>query len=173
MPAERPGFTLIEFIIVIAMIAIVASAVFVAIDPARRLRDARNASRWTDVRAILEAVKTYQVDHEGNLPSTPVGIDGDSRTVQMVGEGGGSCGSLGASCPGVTFPTLSCFTTGLDTDLLQYLKRMPEDPKSGTKGDTRYYINRDEQASLVVGACNEEGGTREGEDPAPLIEASR
>ena len=171
--AQRPGFTLIEFIIVIAMIAIVASAVFVAIDPGRRLRDARNASRWTDTRAVLEAVKTYQVDHEGSLPSTPVGIDVDPRTVQMVGEGGVSCGALGGLCPGVTFPVQNCFTTGLDTDLLPYLKRMPKDPKGGSKADTRYYVNRDEQGAIVVGACNEEGGTREGEDPAPMIETSR
>ncbi|MBN1258340.1 prepilin-type N-terminal cleavage/methylation domain-containing protein, partial [Candidatus Peregrinibacteria bacterium] len=43
----KKAFTLLELIIVIAVIAILAAAIFVAVDPARRLHEARNARRWS------------------------------------------------------------------------------------------------------------------------------
>ena len=46
------GFTLVELIIVIAIIAILAAAIFVAIDPARRLNEARNARRSSDITNV-------------------------------------------------------------------------------------------------------------------------
>ncbi|MDQ5970976.1 MAG: hypothetical protein QG603_753, partial [Patescibacteria group bacterium] len=39
------GFTLIELIIVIAVIALLAAATFVAINPAKRVGDANNSRR--------------------------------------------------------------------------------------------------------------------------------
>lgn len=170
---RRPGFTLIELIIVIALIAVVASSVFVAIDPARRLHAARNTTRWTDVRSIVEAIKTYQVDNAGHLPTSPAAIDEDALTYQMIGEGGRSCSDLRTSCTGVTFPAERCFVSGLRADLSPYLKKIPEDPGTGTREETRYVINFDEDGFIVVGACDEEGEEARGGGTPPVIEVSR
>lgn len=173
MHRNRSGFTLVELIIVIALIAIVASAVFVAIDPARRLHTARNTTRWTDIRSLVEAVKTYQVDNGGKLPASPVAIDADALTYQMIGEGGGSCADLRTSCAGVTFPAQNCFVSGLRQDLSPYLKKLPHDPVTGTRAETRYVINFDEDGFIAVGACDEEGEEARGGGTPPVIEVSR
>ena len=49
---ENKGFTLLELLIVIAVLAVLAGVLFVALNPASRLEDSRNAKRWTDVNAI-------------------------------------------------------------------------------------------------------------------------
>lgn len=83
--SRQQGFTLIELIIVIAIISIIAAVVFVAVDPATRFADARNAKRWQATGAILDAVKMYQIDNRGNIPS---GID---TTLRMLGTDGSGC----------------------------------------------------------------------------------
>lgn len=65
---SNQGFTLIEILLVIGMIAILAAVVIVAINPARQFAQARNAQRWSNVNSILNAVHQYAVDHIGALP---------------------------------------------------------------------------------------------------------
>ena len=170
---RRSGFTLIELIVVIAILAIIIAAVFVAIDPARRLHSARNSNRWTDTRAILEAIKKYQVDNEGDLPDTAVAIDSDTSTVQIIGEGGLDCSTVSSGCTGVTVAGSSCFVSGLDLDLADYLDEIPEDPKDGSSAVTYYYINLDANGFITVGACKEEGEGLAGGGTPPTIKVSR
>ncbi len=63
------GFTLIEILIVIGIIAILAGIVLVAINPARQFRQANNTQRESNVNAILNAIGQYTVDNKGTLPS--------------------------------------------------------------------------------------------------------
>ncbi|MFA6604130.1 MAG: prepilin-type N-terminal cleavage/methylation domain-containing protein, partial [Patescibacteria group bacterium] len=49
------GFTLIELLIIIGIIGFLASAILVAVDPVKRIQDARNAKRWSEVNGILNA----------------------------------------------------------------------------------------------------------------------
>ena len=67
---KQKGFTLIELIIVVAIIALLAAATFVAVNPAKRIGDAQNAQRWADVTAIADAWSTYIADNSGSLPTT-------------------------------------------------------------------------------------------------------
>lgn len=62
------GFTLIEVLLVIAILAILAGIVIIAINPQKQVASARDAQRSSDVYAILSAVHQYAVDHEGELP---------------------------------------------------------------------------------------------------------
>ncbi len=56
------GFTLIELIVVIGIIAILAAIVILAVNPARQFAQARNARRNSDVKAILDAFGQYASD---------------------------------------------------------------------------------------------------------------
>lgn len=163
----RNGFTLIELVMVISIISVIAGTVFIGVDPARRLAAARNASRWADVTTLLEAIKKYQFDHDGVLPS----LDTDALTTQIVGKGNVDCRAV--RCQGQEIVEENCFTTSFTGELRPYLKALPEDPKTGTPEDTRYYVNRDAYGIVSVGACDEEGEERGGKGTPPAIEISR
>lgn len=64
------GFTLIEILVVIGIIAVLAAIVLIAINPSRQFAQARNAQRTSDASAILNAVGQYIADNKGVLPST-------------------------------------------------------------------------------------------------------
>lgn len=75
------GFTLIEILVVIGLIAILASIVLVAINPARQFAQARNTQRISNVNAVLNAVGARIADKRGlftsdsctvSLPSSPL-----------------------------------------------------------------------------------------------------
>jgi prepilin-type N-terminal cleavage/methylation domain-containing protein len=73
------GFTLIEILIVIGIIAILAGIVLVAINPARQFRQANNTQRESNVNAILNAIGQYAVDNKGDISglNIPTGSDFD------------------------------------------------------------------------------------------------
>lgn len=167
--SSRSGFTLIELIIVIAIIAVLAVAVFVALDPARRLHAGRNSTRWSDTTAVLQAIKQYQADNSGNLPATATAIDTAAATVQIIGEDVGACT---ITCTGVSVAAAACGLNALDTDLATYIPRVPRDPLNGSANNTRYYVNRDANGVIIVGACDEEGEGSGGGGTPPAVEVS-
>jgi len=156
------GFTLMELIIVIAIISILAAAVFWAINPARRLAEANNAQRWTDVTAILSAVSAYIVDNDGDYPAV---IDDNSSTSQVLGTDSGTCDSY---C-GAVSTVASCINLTADLVDNGYLPTIPTDPKTGDVGNSDYYINKESTGIITVGACDPEA---EG-DTTPTIRAQR
>ncbi len=168
---RKKGFTLIELLIVIGIISILAAIIFVAVDPARRLGEARNAERWSSVNAILNGILKYTVDNSGILPATATAIDSDAATFQIIGEGGVACAAVDACVvSGLTLATSNCFASGLDTDLVdEYLPSIPFDSLTGDTNDTRYYVNRSAAGRITVGACDEEttGGS------TPTVSVSR
>lgn len=157
---QRQGFTLIELLIVIAIIGILAAIIFVAVDPARRLAEARNAERWSSVNSILNGVLKHTVDSSGVLPSVLTAVDTGTYEI-------GTCGS-GADCAATTT------TSGVCVDLASiivpsYLSAMPSDPLIGTASETEYYIYRAASGRLQVGSCAPEtvGGS------TPTVSVSR
>ncbi len=92
MRSMKKGFTLIEILLVIGLIAILASIVIVAINPARQYQQARDANRWADVNTILNAVHQYSVDNNGTLPS---GITGSATEICRTGVSASTCSSSG------------------------------------------------------------------------------
>jgi type IV pilus assembly protein PilA len=76
---QARGFTLIEILIVIGIIAILAGIVLVAINPARQFRQANNTQRESNVNAILNAIGQYIVDNKGDLSGLDI-PSGTSRS---------------------------------------------------------------------------------------------
>jgi prepilin-type N-terminal cleavage/methylation domain-containing protein len=66
---DQSGFTLIEILVVIGIIAVLAAIVIIAINPARQFKQARDAQRRSDTNAILNAIGQYIADNKGSLPS--------------------------------------------------------------------------------------------------------
>ncbi len=161
----RKGFTLVELIVVIAIITVIAATVFVAVDPAKQLHKARNSSRWSDVTTILEGVKKYQFENDGVLPP----IDTDPNTVQVIGANVARCTG---TCAGLSLPTSDC-GIDLSAPLRPYMKEIPMDPTTGTENSTRYYIDQDQYGLITVGACDPEGEGAGGAGEIPDIQLTR
>lgn len=162
----KKAFTLIELIIVIAIIAILASAIFVAVDPARRLHEARNAVRSSDITTILEAVKKYQVDNDG---------DHYTELLAASGMADGEYHVLGTCVAGATCTAVTNQVDCIDISAIgaTYLSDTPEDPKDATTTETKYYIMRGASNEITVGACEPEGEGAGGAGAAPTIEVTR
>ena len=62
---KNGGFTLIEILVVIGIIALLATIVIVAITPARQFAQARNTQRTSHVNSILNAIGQRYADNKG------------------------------------------------------------------------------------------------------------
>ncbi len=62
---KNKGFTLIEILIVIGIIAILAGIVIIAINPAKQFAQARNSERTANINAILNAIGQRIADNKG------------------------------------------------------------------------------------------------------------
>ncbi len=62
MNTLKKGFTLIELLVVIAILAVLATVIVVIINPAELLRQARDATRVSDMAALNSAVALYLSD---------------------------------------------------------------------------------------------------------------
>lgn len=63
--SNRKGFTLIEILIVIGIIAVLAAIVIVAINPAKQFAQARDTQRQSNVETILNAIGQRIADNKG------------------------------------------------------------------------------------------------------------
>ncbi|MBU1118380.1 prepilin-type N-terminal cleavage/methylation domain-containing protein [Patescibacteria group bacterium] len=145
---KQKGFTLIELLIVIAILAIIGAAVFVALNPAKRLGEANDAARWSDVNQILSAIHQYTIDNQGDIPNDGTG-DWDNNNYNVLGTGAVTTCDTCAAVTGTIDGDCLTFTDLTGT----YLGSIPEDPRYGSEADTQYYVQRNTSNIVTVGAC--------------------
>jgi type IV pilus assembly protein PilA len=158
------GFNVIELLIVVGILGILAAIIFVAVDPAKRQRQSRNALRASDSDSVLNAILNYSRDHAGMLPP---GIDADATSSQMIGTGA-DC-SRGNPCREASGGSTVAQCLDLSTELVagRYLTGLPVDPL-GTDlaspsfaydaGHSGYYVQKLPNGRIEVGSCNPESG---------------
>ena len=146
---RRSAFTLLEILLVIGIIAVLATVVVVSLDPATRFRDARDARRLSDIQSILSAIHQYIVDNRGTLPP---GID---TTEREISSAGGGCGVSTDICS--VGGDSDC--ADLATPLARYLKTIPYDPENGSESHTRYSVQADVNNIITVRACDSDDST--------------
>lgn len=134
---NKKGFSLIELLLVIAIIAILAAIVIIAINPGKQLADSRNTQRESDVNTILNAVYQYSIDNNGSLPS------GITTTQTEI------CAT--STCTGLV--DLSVLTANEE-----YLVAIPTDPTGASGNGAGYEIVRSASGRITVTAPDAEQG---------------
>jgi prepilin-type N-terminal cleavage/methylation domain-containing protein len=139
---NQKGFTLIEVLIVIGIIAILASVVLVAVNPGRQFALARNSQRVSNLNALINAIGQNIADHKGTFTCTAGVIPTTATTLKTDGYDIRPC----------LVPT--------------YLAELPLDPETGSftsasTYDTGYTLIQDTTTKrLTVNAPSAELGEK-------------
>lgn len=130
MVRNKKGFTLIEVLIVVAIIAILSSVVLVGLGPTQRA--GRDARRVSDLRQTQNGLELYY-NRCGYYPGTTV-------------TGSGSCGGYASNN---TWGGMSDALTGSSLGI----STVPQDP---TSGHTYYYASKSDGSGYVIAAVLED-----------------
>lgn len=146
---NEKAFTLIELIIAIAIIALLATATFVAVDPGKRLGDAKDAIRTSDAVAIEKAIQQKIADGA----TIPVAIAAlpENTPYMLVTEGSDTSGTC--NCNTLDQPISRIDLAG---EFKAYVAGNVPIDEAATGDDTGYYIKR-KGNSFYVEPCNAYG----------------
>jgi len=129
--ANLTGFTFIETLIVIGIIALLSTAVVVMVNPAKRFESARDRQREIHLQTILNAVYQRRTTEGEDCPGMPDEVDEETSTpvFQAIGSD--------------HYDLYSCLVPFyLDNELF--------DPDGGSKEDTHYEIWRNPYTKRVT-----------------------
>ncbi len=127
---SNKGFTLIEVLLVIAIITILAGIVIVAINPKKQTDSAENAQRLADVNTLSSAISQYIIEN-GDFP------DSITSTEQEICLKNKNCGGA-----------------DLDTLIPDYITAIPQDPSSDDRRSSGYTVKTDDGNRVTVSAPN-------------------
>lgn len=140
--AGKEGFTLIEVLVVIGIIAVLAAVVLVAVNPARQFKLARDSQRVSNVNAILNAVHQNMAEHLGVFT-----CNGGARIIPEMFV---YIKSASSTSEGDLYPCL----------VPDYISSIPYDPSTGMfdsplNYNTKYQIARDANGRITASSTGE------------------
>lgn len=132
----KRGFTLIELLLVIGILVILISATIIAINPVRQFAQANNASRFSNVTTLMNAVYQNIVDNAGQFDFAGCPATAMPTTATIIGSGSGQADLCGCLVP-------------------TYLSTIPADPQNGnyascTSYDAGYTILQDSTTGRIT-----------------------
>ena len=113
------GFTLIELLVVLGVLAILLAITIVAINPQKHFIDTRNVQRQNDVKAILDAIYSYEAANKGLLT-------GSTALSTTISTTPGSPSAITSTAGGTNIDLCSTLAP-------TFLADLPTDPSTGTK----------------------------------------
>lgn len=138
----KKGFTLIEILVVIGIIAVLAAVVLVAINPSRQFKLARDSQRVSNVNAVLNSINQNMAEHKGVF----------------------TCGQVATPLP-TTFTIVKSGVGGFDLApcvVPTYISSLPYDPSATgahytdpSDYDTQYYVIQDAQGRVTASSTGE------------------
>lgn len=141
---KKTGFTLIELTIVLTIISLIFLGTVLTINPLVTYAESRNARRWSDINALMNAFYQLVIDTK----EIPVQL---SAQPQQIGTAQSGCDK---SCVGAASTCLDA--RGL---LAEYLSVLPNDPAAGSPERTGYSVVINENNSITVKACGAENNS--------------
>lgn len=132
--ALKKGFTLIELLIVIAILAILGSAVVVVLNPAEILAQTRDGTRISDLNTLRNAINTYLV----NTTESPLNLGACTAGGRCTANPGAAAGPFATTtCATVTAATNITGTGWIDVNFGTVsggspVSALPLDPTNST-----------------------------------------
>ncbi len=146
MKLNHKAFTLIELIIVIAIVGLISAAVFVSVDPAKRIGDTKDAIRVSDVVAIEKAIQKAIAEGK-SVPVTMSALTEDTPYMLVI------AGGVTTSVSNCNTLDLAISRIDLAAEFQSYLgSNIPVDDDA-VDDDTGYYIKR-KSSSFFINSCN-------------------
>ncbi len=137
---HKKGFTIIELLVVIGILAILLSITLIAINPARQFGQANNTNRRSAILQILNSVHQYVAENKGQLPAEVSALTAGTATLLNS----------------TNFPNLCAQL------MPNYIPALPTDPSLNTANitdcavvggwNTGYNISRDAANRVTVSA---------------------
>lgn len=88
------AFTLLELILVIAIISVLAGLVIFNLRPADILKSANDVKTAREIKQIEDALKAYALDHNGNYPSAFGSLASGTYDLCLAGQSGCTANSI-------------------------------------------------------------------------------
>ena len=134
---------LYKLILILALIFILLTILFLLINPEQLMRNRRNNIRTEDIQKIHIAIDEYELENSKIYPEIAKINIGSIHVIGLCTEKGET---------GCTAKT----THEKCIDLSGLMEKVPKDPFSGTDLKTDYYLRKNEDGTITIGACDSE-----------------
>jgi prepilin-type N-terminal cleavage/methylation domain-containing protein len=174
---KSSGFTLLEILLVIGIIAILAGIVIVAINPSKQLATVRNTQRKSDLKQIYNAITQYYIDNSAFPPTISTTTLNEVCNTGAVSNtststSGANCATAGLANLSVLVPT---YLTAIPTDptgTSSLLSFIPTAYAATTATGTGYKVGVNTAKQVLISAPLAELGVRVVVGNVPTVAAA-